>query len=225
MDWEHPGNWLQNLHKSGETDYWRAQTKPFAHQDSGERSSDHTRDWSRLACECPGVFSGGAGWQWPAAGSGALNTTVHAQDLLQDVAIIFITPTIVWSQVKQQEGNTAPPTNRKFDWRFTNHDPAHQKRPSFPHSQSLPSGSFHKPLILISQRAGRMRTTITENWSHRPQPCLAQWNYEPCHVGPPKMDGSWWRVLTKRGPLEKGMANHFSILALRIRIVWQGRYE
>ena len=29
------------------------------------------------------------------------------------------------------------------------------------------------------------------------------------------MDGSWWRVLTKRGPLEKGMVNHFSILALR----------
>ena len=29
------------------------------------------------------------------------------------------------------------------------------------------------------------------------------------------MDGPWWRVLTKRGPLEKGMANHLSILALR----------
>ena len=29
------------------------------------------------------------------------------------------------------------------------------------------------------------------------------------------MDGSCWRVLTKHGPLEKGMANHFSILALR----------
>ena len=29
------------------------------------------------------------------------------------------------------------------------------------------------------------------------------------------MDGSWWRVLTKCGPLEKGMANHFSLLALR----------
>ena len=28
--------------------------------------------------------------------------------------------------------------------------------PSFPHSQSLPSGSFHKPLILISQRAERI---------------------------------------------------------------------
>ena len=30
------------------------------------------------------------------------------------------------------------------------------------------------------------------------------------------MNGSGWRVLTKRGPLEKGIANHFSILALRI---------
>ena len=29
------------------------------------------------------------------------------------------------------------------------------------------------------------------------------------------MDRSWWRVLTKLGLLEKGMANHFSILFLR----------
>ena len=29
------------------------------------------------------------------------------------------------------------------------------------------------------------------------------------------MDGSWWRVLTKCSPLEKGMANHCNILALR----------
>ena len=100
-------------------------------------------------------------------------------------------------------------------------------RPSFPLSQSLPSGSFHKPLILIHQRADRMKTTITENlpnWSHRPQPCLTQWNYEPCSVGPPKTEGSGWRVLTKHGPLEKGMANHFSILALRTRwTVWKGK--
>jgi len=46
-------------------------------------------------------------------------------------------------------------------------------------------------------------------------PCLTQWNYEPCRVGTCKTDGSWWRVLTKCGPLEKGMANHFSTLALR----------
>ena len=35
--------------------------------------------------------------------------------------------------------------------------------PSFPLSQSLPSGSFQKPLILLPQRADRLKTTITEN--------------------------------------------------------------
>ena len=36
-------------------------------------------------------------------------------------------------------------------------------RPRFPHNQSLPSGSFHKPLILIHHREDRMKNTITEN--------------------------------------------------------------
>ena len=36
-------------------------------------------------------------------------------------------------------------------------------RPSFPVGQSLPSGSFHRPLSLLHQRADRMKTTITEN--------------------------------------------------------------
>ena len=35
--------------------------------------------------------------------------------------------------------------------------------PSFSLSQSLPSGSFHKPLIFLHQRADRLKTTITEN--------------------------------------------------------------
>ena len=55
------------------------------------------------------------------------------------------------------------------------HNPTHQQkiglkiyppsrtRPTFPKRQFLPSGSFHKPLILIHQRADRMKTTITEN--------------------------------------------------------------
>ena len=36
-------------------------------------------------------------------------------DLLKEVTIIFITSTIVWSQVKQQGGNTALPIYRKLD--------------------------------------------------------------------------------------------------------------
>ena len=38
---------LQNLHRTGKTDSWRAQTKPCAHQDPGEKSRDPTRDWPR----------------------------------------------------------------------------------------------------------------------------------------------------------------------------------
>ena len=36
-----------------------------------------------------------------------------------------------------------------------------------------------------------------------------------CAKVPPKTDRSWWRVLTKHSPLEKGMANPFGILALK----------
>ena len=46
---------------------------------------------------------------------------------------------------------------------WSEHDPAHQNKTSFPHSQSLWSGSFHKPLILLHQRADRLKTPITEN--------------------------------------------------------------
>ena len=75
--------------------------------------------------------------------------------------------------------------------------PPIRTRPSFPLSQSLPSGSFHKALIRLHQKAH------TENHNHRkltnlirgPQPCLTLSNYGPCHIGPLKADISWWRVL------------------------------
>ena len=35
-------------------------------------------------------------------------------------------------------------------------------RPCFHHSQSIPSGSFHKPLFLLHHSADRLKTTITE---------------------------------------------------------------
>ena len=73
------------------------------------------RDWPRLAHECPGVSGKGVGRWWPAAGSGALSVAVHEWDLLMEVAIIFITSAIVWSQVKQQGGTTAPAFTGKLD--------------------------------------------------------------------------------------------------------------
>ena len=43
-------------------------------------------------------------------------------------------------------------------------------------------------------------------------------------VGQPKMGRSWWRDLTECSPLEKRMANHFSILALRTPwTVWKDK--
>ena len=93
---------------------------------------------------------------------------------------------------------------------------------------------FHRTIQLkllqhywLGHRLELLWSTITEHWSnwpHGPQPCLIQWNYEPYYVGPPTMDGSWWRVLTKCGPLEKRIANHFSILALRTPwTVWKAK--
>ena len=48
-------------------------------------------------------------------GQRQLSMTVHKQDLLKEVNIIFITSSIVWPQVKQQGGNIALPINRKLD--------------------------------------------------------------------------------------------------------------
>ena len=36
------------------------------------------------------------------------------QDLLKKITITFITSTIVWSQIKQQGGNTELPINKKI---------------------------------------------------------------------------------------------------------------
>ena len=52
----------------------------------------------------------------------------------------------------------------------------------------------------------------------------SMWNECNCVVVWPKMGRSWWRDLTECGPLEKGMANHFSILALKTPwTVWKGK--
>ena len=58
------------------TGTWRAQTKPCAHQDPGERAG--TRETEPDLPVSVWESGGGVGRQWPAAGSGALETTVMA---------------------------------------------------------------------------------------------------------------------------------------------------
>ena len=91
---------LLELTQDWETDSWQAKTEPCVHQHWGERSSDPTRDWLRLALMCPGVSGRGVGQWWPAAGLGALSVAVRALDVLKEVNSIFIASTIVWPQVK-----------------------------------------------------------------------------------------------------------------------------
>ena len=100
---------------------------------------------------------------WPAAGLGAGTVAVHAWDLLREVTIIFITSTIVWTQVNKREGTQLHPSTENWIKDLLSMALPIRTRPSFPLSQSITSGSFHKPLILLHQRADGLKTTVTEN--------------------------------------------------------------
>ena len=61
-----------------------------------------------------------------------------------------------------------------------------------------------KPYSQKTSEANHTRTTALSN------------SMKPSHAhGAAQMGRSWWRALRERGPLEKGMTNYFSILALR----------
>ena len=135
---------------------------------------------------------------WPAAGLGALSVAGHAWDLWKEVALIFITSTVVWheprpsteseSEVTQScltpchpmdyiaykvppatefsrqeywSGLPFPSPTENWIKNLWSMAPPISTRPSFPLSQSLPSGSFHKPLILLHQR--------TDEWKPQSQ--------------------------------------------------------
>ena len=88
---------------------------------------------------------------------------MHGWDFLKEVAIIFITSTIVWPQVNNREGTQPHTSTENWIKDVLNMAPHIRTRPNFPLSQSLPTGSFHKPLTHLRQRADRLKTIITEN--------------------------------------------------------------
>ena len=62
---------------------------------------------------------------------GTTHVPVQTLNILKDVAVIFITSTIVWPQVKKQGGNTGLPIKR-IGLRFSEHGPTHQNKTQFP---------------------------------------------------------------------------------------------
>ena len=63
----------------------------------------------------------------------------------------------VWPQVNSREGTQLHPSTENWIKDLLSMAPPIRTRPSFPLSQSLPSGRFHKPLILLHQRADRLK--------------------------------------------------------------------
>ena len=61
------------------------------------------------------------------------------------------------------EGTQPCPSTENWIKDLLSMAPVMKTRTIFPLSQSLLSGSFHKLLILLHQRADRMKTSITEN--------------------------------------------------------------
>ena len=105
------------------------------------------------------------GWWWPAKGLEAWTVALHAWDLLKEYlhGIIFITSTIVWPQVNNREGAQLHPSIENWIKVLLSMALPIRTRPSVLLSQSIPSGSFHKTLILLHQRADRLKITITGN--------------------------------------------------------------
>ena len=98
-------------------------------------------------------------------------------------------------------------------------------------SHSCPLSQWCHKLDLASHSSAQifLLFSLLTSPFHGSQPCrgevacVSQWSYEPCHARPHKMYNSEWRVLTKHGPLEEGMANHSSILAARTPwTIWKG---
>ena len=91
----------------------------------------------------------------PLSRMGALSAAVHAFHYLH-----HLHHSVASGQTTGRE--PSPAHQQKTGLDLLSMAPPVSTRPSFPLRQSLPSGSFHKPLILTSQRADRMKTTITE---------------------------------------------------------------
>ena len=144
-DWEPAGNltlkasgiWLQNCHRTGETDSWRAQTKPCLHQDQEKGAVTQQQTEPELP--------------------------VSIQECLAET---WVDSGLLWGQEHWQQQSCEQqfwPSTENCIKDLPSMAPPIRTRPWFPHNQSLPSGSFHKPLILIHQRADRMKNAITEN--------------------------------------------------------------
>ena len=157
-----PPQSYQNLHRTGKQTLGRHK-QICAHQDPGEMSSDPQEtdpDLPMSVQQSPaeewvsgGLLQGWKHWVWK---------FVHGTFWRREPLSSLSPP---WFGLRSSNREATQPCPLTENWIKDLLSLALPiiTRPSFPLSQSLPSGSFHKPLILLHQRADRRKTTITEN--------------------------------------------------------------
>ena len=101
------------------------------------------------------------GQQWPAAGPGTLNTIDLGAAGISPFEGGHHYPYLGVMRPNYREGIQPHPSIENWIKDLLSKALPIRPRPRLPYSQSLPSRSFHKPLI--HHRADRMKITITEN--------------------------------------------------------------
>ena len=97
-------------------------------------------------CEWLGVSGRGMGWQWPASGSGSLTTAVLGgvgcwyKSFWRRSTLLPLPLPLFSLRWNYREGLQPHPSAENWIKDFLNMDLPTRTRPSFPHSQSLPSG-------------------------------------------------------------------------------------
>ena len=124
---------------------------------------------TQTCLEYPGASGGGVGQQWPAAALGALSVGNVCTGPYEGGRryLHYLPHSLVSGQTTGREHS--PTQQQKIGLKIYWAWHPIRTRPSFPLSQSLPSGSFHKPLIL-HQRADRI-----ENHNHGKLIKLIRW--------------------------------------------------
>ena len=85
-----------------------------------------------------------------------------------------------------------------------------------PHAQGKRNPSKLVGVVRGHQRADTLKLYSQKNSQSNHTRTIALSNsMKPNHASGAAQGELWWRGLTECGPLEKGMANHFSILALK----------
>ena len=149
------------------------------------------------------------GQRWPAAGPGALSAAVHAWGLLKEVAIIFITSTIVWPQVNKWKGTQLHSSTENWIKDLLSMASSIRTRPSLPNS--LPYQETSRILLSLSIRGQTewkpqpQKTNQTDHMDHSLSNSIKLWTM-PCRAtqdGLVMVESSHKTWPTGEGPMDQ----------------------